>query len=356
MSEFQISLLAIGALVVCGVLGYNKWQEQRARREAREAFRSELPDALIAGAAEPASAPSVHEPVINDPDSAAFRAHPEPRVPVPKIVAPGPGPGIDYTIDISGEGPVAAALLRDGWAGMGIRFGNKAALSVLVDEAWVEVPTAGSFQQGRAALQLVSRQGVVSEAELIEFRAAVESFTVGLGLSAASPEMKPALEVARRVDQVCADADIQIAFHMVAPGGQAFSGTKLRAAAEASGLAIDADGRFSLLDDEGRELFNLSDRSGARFSTATMKDAAPQAVTLSMDVPRAPDTQRTFESMVRFARTLANLLGGGLVDDNNQPLDDRSVAAIGAQLGVVRANLEALNVIPGNALALRLFS
>lgn len=355
MSEFQISLLAIGALVVIGVLVYNKWQEHRARRDAQVAFRSELPDALIEGTAEPKDAPLAHDaPAVDEPTVSVPRAQPEPWVPASKAGAPRPG--VDYILDLAGEGPLAAAVLRDAWGGMGLRFGNKAALSVPLDEAWGAVPSAGSFQQCRASLQLVSRQGVVSEAELIEFRAAVETFAAGLRLSAVAPEMKQALENARRVDQVCADADIQIAFHVVAPGGQAFSGTKLRAAAEASGLVIDAEGRFSLLDDEERELFNLADRSGARFSAATMKDAVPQAVTLSMDVPRAPDTHRTFESMVRFGRTLANLLGGSLVDDNNQPLDDRSVAAIGAQLGVVRANLEAVNVVPGSALALRLFS
>ena len=87
-----------------------------------------------------------------------------------------------------------------------------------------------------------------------------------------------------------------------------------------------------------------------------MKDAAPQALTLSMDVPRAPDTQRTFDAMVRFGRHLASLLGGGLVDDKNQPLDERAVSAINAQLVMVRRNLEAQGISPGSALALRLFS
>jgi FtsZ-interacting cell division protein ZipA len=191
---------------------------------------------------------------------------------------------------------------------------------------------------------------------LIEFRSEVETLAARLGLAAVAPEMRAALDGARRLDHACADADIQIAFHVVAPPGESFSGTKLRAAAEASGLVIDPEGRFALSDDRGRELFSLSDRSGARFSASGMKDAAPLALTLSMDVPRAPETHRTFEVMARFAKSLASLLGGSVVDDNDQPLDERAVAAIGAQLAVVRESLEAEGIVPGSALALRLFS
>jgi FtsZ-interacting cell division protein ZipA len=168
--------------------------------------------------------------------------------------------------------------------------------------------------------------------------------------------MRDALDAARALDGICADADIQIAFHVVADPGAAFPGTKVRAAAEAAGFALGADGRFTLLDEEGKELYALSDRSGVAFAPSTMKDATPQALTLSMDVPRAPETQRTFDAMLRFGKHLANLLGGGLVDDNNQPLDERAVSAINIQLVAVRRSLEEQGIAPGSALALRLFS
>jgi len=38
MSDLQIGLLAVGALVVVGVLAYNGYQERRARRAAERAF------------------------------------------------------------------------------------------------------------------------------------------------------------------------------------------------------------------------------------------------------------------------------------------------------------------------------
>ena len=44
------------------------------------------------------------------------------------------------------------------------------------------------------------------------------------------------------------------------------------------------------------------------------------------------------------------------MDDNGQPLDERALAAIARQLDEVRAKLELHGIVPGGALALRLFS
>ena len=62
MSEFQTGLVVIGALIVAGVFGFNKWQERHARRAADEAFKSRHPDILM-GAEEPVSStrPNVGE-------------------------------------------------------------------------------------------------------------------------------------------------------------------------------------------------------------------------------------------------------------------------------------------------------
>ena len=357
MSEFQTGLLLIGALAVAAVFGYNKWQEHRAGRAADESFRSRHPDVLVEDA------------VISTPHTAQSAAENEPRIepvmaPRSPVLsgnqgAPGvaiPDARVDYVIELSGYDQVNAASLGELWSVVEQRFPRRARLAGFVDGQWVPLPPGATSQQLEAALQLVSRQGVLSEGELVEFRSAVETLASKLQLAAKSPEMRGALESARAIDGICAEADIQIAFHIVAAPGSAFPGTKVRAAAEASGFVLDVRGRFALLDEDSRELYELADRDGAMFLPATMKDATPQALTLSMDVPRAPDTQRTFDAMVRFGKHLAHLLGGSLVDDNNQPLDERAVSAINAQLVVVRRGLEANGIAPGSALALRLFS
>ena len=165
--------------------------------------------------------------------------------------------------------------------------------------------------------------------------------------------MRVAVDAARALDEFCAEADIQVVVHVQ---GGPFTGTKIRAAAEAGGLTLEGDGKFALRNDEQRLLYTLGARDGAMFTAASMREATPAGLTLALDVARTPDTRRSFESMTRLAHQLAAVLGGSIVDDNGNVLDERAVAAIAQQLDAVRARLEARGVPPGGAAALRLFS
>jgi hypothetical protein len=165
--------------------------------------------------------------------------------------------------------------------------------------------------------------------------------------------MRAAVEVARALDEVCSETDIQVVMQVT---GGPFPGTKVRAAAEASGLALEPDGRFGLRDDDERLLYTLGARDGAPFTAEAMRTAAPPALTLALEVARAPETRRTFESMTRLAHQLASVLGGQMVDDNGNALDERAVGAIAQQLDSVRARLEERGIRPGSTEALRVFS
>ena len=119
---------------------------------------------------------------------------------------------------------------------------------------------------------------------------------------------------------------------------------------------LEQGGKFAMRDDEGRLLYTLGARDGGAFNAATLKEAAPDALTLTLDLPQAPDTRRSFESMSRLSQQLVTALEARRVDDNGQPLDERALAAIARQLDEVRAKLEVHGIVPGGALARRLFS
>jgi len=330
MSELQISLLAIGALVVAGVLVYNRVQERGAKRAAERSFRSAHDDVLLH------QATGAH---AGDVAEETHRA--STRAAVPDDTA-RPDPAIDYIVDFAAEHPVPQAALREQWHAIERRHAHRALLAGSEDgRTW------------RAGLQLVSRDGAIGEADLIEFRSAVETVAASVGATVSAPEMRAAVEAARGLDEFCAETDIQVVVHVT---GGPFSGTKIRAAAEANGLALEAGGRFAMRNDNLHLLYTLGDKDGAAFAAATMRDAAPQALSLELDVTRTPDTRRSFESMARLAHQLAGLLGGSIVDDNGNALDDRALAAIGVQLDDVRARLEARGLTPGSSAALRLFS
>ena len=338
MSELQIGLLAIGAVVVAGVLIYNRVQEGRARRDAERNFRSGHEDVLIGHpvSSHGSDMASAHPAEVLQ--EAPRHAH---RAAVADHAAQ-PDPAIDYIIEFSAEQAVGQGALREQWLAIERRHAHRALLAGSADErAW------------RAALQLVSRDGAIGEADLIEFRSAVETLAASVGASVSAPEMRAAVEAARALDEFCAETDIQVVVHLT---GGPFPETKIRAAAEAGGLSLEEEGRFVLRDDDGRLLYTLGARDGAAISAATMRDAMPQALSLSLDVTRAPDTRRSFEGMARLAHQLASVLGGSIVDDNDQALDERALNGIAAQLDSVRAKLEARGVTPGSPTALRLFS
>jgi FtsZ-interacting cell division protein ZipA len=79
-------------------------------------------------------------------------------------------------------------------------------------------------------------------------------------------------------------------------------------------------------------------------------------LTLVLDVPRTADVVRAYEAMTRAAKQAATKLGASVVDDRGQPLDERALAAIEAQLEPMRRQLSEQGIEPGSPLAQRLFS
>lgn len=340
MSELQLGLLIVGALAVIGVLVYNRFQERSARREAEQAFPSRHSDVLLAQDS------SRREPTV----AAAVARRDEDVAVSPEEDLPDSR--LDYVIELSAETPIAAARVLEGWQTLERRFARRVLLAALDgDSRWRRISgaTSGAYTRWRAALQLVSRGGVTGEGEVVEFRSEVETLAARGGATVSAPEMRPALDAARELDRECAEADIQVAFHVVAPRSEGLDAGKVQNALGAEGLSNQENGRWTRLDASGNVLYHVTtDRSA---------DADPVLrLTITMDVPRTPQLKRSYESMVLLVRGLANALGGTLEDDNGRILDERALSAIGAQLEVVRERLERHGFSPGDVHTLRLFS
>jgi len=307
MSDLQIGLLVVGGLVVGGVLAYNGWQERKARRQAEQAFGSRHADVLMedgTGRQEPRLDPPARRPAAVDGSSL-------------------PDPRLDYIVELTLRQPAPAAQVAAQWAPFEHRFAGRAQLAASTDRAvWRPLQAGGTCAAVRAALQLASRAGPTGESQLIEFRAAVDTLAAELGASVAAPEIRQAVEAAKSLDALCADADIQVVLHVVPPPEIDFEGEV--AAPERSPFAVTRGERGSYV--------------------------------LALEVPRVPDVRRGYEAMVRHAHGLSASLGGTIVDDNARALDERALAAIGAQLEEVCRQLEARGIEPGGPAALRLFA
>jgi len=287
MTDLQTGLLVIGAVAVAGVLVYNRLQERATRRKAEEAFGSKHADVLMGAPAERKEPTLDAAPVASPPPSSSQA--------VSRPSPPAPDPRVDYVLELQGT---SAGAVRPEWATLQRRFARRAALN-----------EAGG-RKLHATLQMVSRNGVVSESELLEFRSQVETLAAAHGASVSAPPMREALEAAQALDRACAELDVQIALHVLG-------------AAEAS------------VKKEG-------------FSVAPRTDG----VTLLLDVPRTPDLAKSYAAMVAAARRL----GGRMVDDNGNNVDERALAAIGVEIESLRVRMTEIGVEPGGPLALRLFS
>src|SRR5256885_13377033 len=184
MTDLPLGVLAIGALAVTAVVLYNRGQERVARRDAEQAFGAGHADVLLgAERREPALAPRRE------------------AVP-PELRRAVPAERIDYVIELTLPNPLAPPIVHEASAPTERRFARRALLAV-------------DGVQVRAALPLVTRNGVVGEAEGLEFRALGETMAAALAARGAAPEMREALEAARGPDRPCAPAHLPVAPHVV---------------------------------------------------------------------------------------------------------------------------------------------
>ena len=312
MTDLQIGLLALGVAAVAGVVIYNRVQERGVRRAAERSFGSSHSDVLLDAEG------GRREPVLGAGTAAA-------PVRSPAQAAGLPDARVDYIVLLRIAVGIPGAAALESWRAIQQRFGGRALLAGSDGSGWRPVAQGdfGSFTSLRAALQLVSRSGVVGDAELIEFRSEVETLASRIRAEVVAPEMKPALEAAHALDRLCADSDVQVAFHVVGPA-----------------LAAEA------LDAAAAEL------GGGPYEISRRTDG----LTLVLDVPRTADVVRAYEAMTRAAKQAAAKLGASVVDDRGQSLDERALAAIEAQLEPMRRGLADHGIEPGSPLAQRLFS
>lgn len=351
MGELQFGLIAIGTLVVAGVFFYNKWQERRYRRQAEAAFGSRHEDVLMRAGGE-AARTDAEPPERIEPMLSSLGAAPESAVASRRVLAES----IDFIVPIEAAEDVAGAAVLDAAAAALERCPRSVHLEGFDEKlaSWELVDPERSYAKLRAGLQLVDRRGPADEDELDAFGAAVEEAAATLGMLATIPEPADAVERAKELDRFCGEVDIRIAVHLMNDDAP-FPGAKLDAVAKAAGFELDEpDGKFRCRDESGAIVCALANFEPIPFKVDSLETLSTRAVTLELDVPRAP--RGAFSHFREAAERLARQLNARIVDDNRQPLGAKSFDAIGAQLQTVHTAMEARGIAPGGALALRLFS
>ena len=402
MTELQMGLIGLGAAAVVGVLGYNKWQEYRQRKLAEAMLKRGHDDVLLGTAnaasgvrgerevraAAPVATPERREPVLANmppagdssepvsrdggaggdvaagrPETAATVATQDeadvPELPVGLVPGSLLDPRLEFIVAMELVDPVPASQIIDSqyrtlqrvakpihWVHFNER--NREWERIVPDS---EMPV----RRLRVGLQLVDRMGPVSEADVVTFTGAMHQLADEL-LAVADMPASRLLDQAAEVDRFCAAVDLEIGVNLVSRGTP-FSGTKIRALAEAAGMVLGDDGVFTRRDDDGRTQFTLQNFETTRFSVESLRNMTTHGLTFVLDVPRVAHGERVFQQMADLAKRFAETLQGTLVDDNRQPLNDVQLDHIRREfIGKPQATMASFGLPAGSAQALRLFS
>ncbi len=369
MSDLQIALVLVGALVVGGVYGFNVWQQRRIRRQSEQAFGNQHDDVLLRAGGhadagerrvEARLEPRVEPRVGRLPeDDGASEPVPAPRAASAADWLPADDLGVDFVIELAPGGPVGADALAP-LLSRRAEFGKPVSLTGLVAERgeWDDVVpgAAAQYRQLRTALQLCDRAGPVSEVMLSGFRDTVLALARDLAAGVEMGDMDEAVARAAMLDQFCAEVDVMIGVNLVARDDRPFAGSKVRVLAESNGLRLAPDGRFVLYDEAGRELFSASDFDGRALRADTLAQTQLKGVTFLLDLPRVANGETAFDQMMHLARTFAVTLGAALVDDNRVALTEAGLARIREQIRRLQQGMRSHGIAPGSPAALRLFS
>ncbi|WP_333584150.1 cell division protein ZipA C-terminal FtsZ-binding domain-containing protein [Rivihabitans pingtungensis] len=391
MSDFQLGILALGAVVIGAVFGYNWFQERRYRQQTKTAFEREHPDVLLdvpgrdgkGERLEPALDDDMPNPLDPAPhkESAgstqadtliryaqanpASEAAPDvadmtemsedeldqslSSIEQQLLIATLLDPMLDFIAEVRFEQPVTLPRLPSFAIDKRVEMlGNNP------DSGWERARANRSYSQLNIGVQMVDRRGPLNESELNAFCSQAQDFAEQHGSNASFPQRQTRLTAARELDQFCAGVDVMIGLNLLS--AQPFDGERLRALAESAGMQLEADGHFHYLSDSGNVLFMLGNANGQPFSQDSLAHDDFSALTLLFDVPRVAGGISVFDRAVALARQLAGELDAQLIDDNQRPLTESGINTIRHQLQQLYSRMDDRGIAPGSVAALRMFA
>ncbi|MEP7371225.1 MAG: cell division protein FtsZ, partial [Nitrosospira sp.] len=276
MSELQISLIAIGFVVILGVVFFNWMQQRRYRRGAEEAFARKHEDVLLKTGT-PVTEDERVEPQLGKEILQELQmpdAEPEPaEITLPDLdatptAAASDGPAVSAgsatpvgsaisheeafvshgsVVDAVGyiasiraktliaDSELAEVLQRKFDFSKPVRWLGQRNIGASWEEITVETAGKGGYINLKGCLQLADRAGPVSEVSLSEFHDMVQNFAIHVNALVDCPNVRQAYAQALSLDQFCAEVDVMMGINIISRDNSVFTGAKIHVLAEASG-------------------------------------------------------------------------------------------------------------------------
>ena len=406
MDELTLGLIGAGAVVVGGVAAYNAWQGAKVRRRMPRPMPADAAEAQArddqaeqSPFIEPARQPVRREPAAGDAgSSAAPRVEPtfgavapldtpadiqaeattpngfpenagdggpdeaiEPILPAATTISSAPPAIVDRRIDCIVPIRPAVTVAGDKVIPFAQRLRRAGSKPVHIEGkpegggAWELLQNGVRYEELRAAAQLANRSGPLNELEFSEFVTGVQQFADAIDASPEFPDMLETVSMARELDGFAAQCDAQLSINVLSDGAP-WSANYVQAVASQDGLLLSRDGtRFVKLDAKQSPVFMLQ-FGDTNFLRDDLTYKGGQMITLVLDVPVADEDILPFRLMCDYAKSLAERIGGRVVDDQRRPLPESALLAIEKQLMTLYAKLEQAGIPAGSPATRRLFS
>ena len=420
MSDLQIALIAIGALIILAVLILNWWQERRFHRQAQSQFADLKNDALLPesssqtppddeahddglisekddtqsgledGVYDIADAQDADNFTINvavkidAEDAPAFDAltvtadseEPQPSQAIEDVAPSAPAePKVSAGLPsmlLSKIDTTALLYLAKESTMLTLKESSRALFDGLdkpffihaldKNQTWQvldddDTETYQPVLRVACSLQLADRGGAVTRSTLSRFQLAVTELALKINADLEWHDIESIQLQANELDEFCIAVDKTVGFHLSHGENGAFSAAKLTALAEAQGLAANDAGCLQAFNPQSaKPSFIIFNTENQLTAFNAASDALIKSVIFQLDIPRVDECTLAFKQMVKVAKSLAVDLNANLLDANNRILNDQQIEQIFQQVDSIQDAMRLRGIEPGSEAALRLFS
>lgn len=340
MNELQTSLLLIGGTVILAMIGWNIWQDRRARAQGQLPNISEGQDPLLSsqGRVEPSGHFNdlVQRAFIESSQQQAFDRELS-REMLEQLFAQ-----VFLWFDpprLSDEliGPLSALS----------RVGSRTVYMHVTaasqeDDGWVPLAHGQSITNLRLSVPLVNRKGGISAIDYSQFVGQVQALSEQFASHIDLPDMDKVMDQAQRLDRTAASLDALFGLHCVLPGETELGGIE------------------GILQSHGwvRDGRHWSKGLGAEHLASVVLHEPPgkRVLSFTLDLPNCCDPVKALNEIAEFGNEVATQFQGALMDDAGRTLTANAFITIRNQMMERASSLHEAGFSPGSLQARLLFS
>ena len=225
------------------------------------------------------------------------------------------------------------------------------------EDAWQStegLSGSASFDHILLAIQLVDRQGPVSQAHIQTFRMLSEKTKNDLDGGLIWLSHSNIEEDAKELNQFCALVDHMMTLTLIPKNNGIFDNEKLIETLKIDGFKVNKDGYHVFKGRDKHSLFRVTALNQQPLSFNL--DPFIQGILFQMDLPLTISCKDSFDTMLESITNFQKELECMLVDSNKKELNINHIERIRYQVEKIENQMVAKNIIPGSSCARRLFS